>query len=187
MPLLAPAQGWLVGGTIGTAEQQDYEIGGQVATRDESDAAARIFGGYMVSPNQGVIASYVDFGTVYYDGPAFGGFTDSLDADGIDISYLVGWSPGEQQRVSLFGTVGLIIWDQDVEYSDTSGTFAYADKGTSFSFGFGTAINFSASGTSAWGINVEYQLFKDIGDTDNSGHEYDRDMISVGVDFRFGR
>jgi hypothetical protein len=45
----------------------------------------------------------------------------------------------------------------------------------------------SASGTSAWGINFEYQLFKDVGDANNSGHEYDRDMISVGVDYRFGR
>jgi hypothetical protein len=186
-PLQATAQGWLTGGTVGTAKQHDYEVGGPVATRDESDAGVRIFGGYMISPMQGVVASYVDFGTDYYDGPAFGGFTDSLDADGIDISYLVGWAPGAQQRVSVFGTVGVFSWDQDVTFTDTTGTFEYADKGTSFSVGFGTEINMSASGTSAWGINFEYQLFKDVGDANNSGHEYDRDMISVGVDYRFGR
>jgi hypothetical protein len=187
IPLQAPAQGWLTGGTIGTAKQHDYEVGGPIATRDESDAAARIVGGYMVSSNQGVVASYVNFGTVRYDGPAFGGFTDSLDADGIDISYLVGWAPGAQQRVSIFGTVGVVSWDQDVTYTDTTGTFKYADEGASFSVGFGTEINLSASGTSPWGINFEYQLFKDVGDANNSGHEYDRDMISVGVDYRFGR
>jgi hypothetical protein len=141
----------------------------------------------MITPMQGVIASIIDLGTAYYDGPAFGGFTDTLDADGVDISYLVGWAPGTQQRVSVFGTVGVFSWDQDVRYTDSTGTFRYADEGTSFSLGFGTEINFSSSGTSAWGINVEYQMFKDVGDASNSGHEYDRDTVSVGVDFRFGR
>jgi len=187
IPLPASAQGWLTGGTVGTAKQFDYEVGGPIATRDESDVGTRVFGGYMVSPVQGVVVSYVDFGTAYYDGPAFGGFTDYLDAKGFDISYLVGWAPGAQQRVSIFGTVGVFSWDQDVTYTDITGPYDYGDSGTSFSIGFGTEINLSASGMSAWGINFEYQLFKDVGDVNNSGHEYDRDMVSVGVDYRFGR
>jgi hypothetical protein len=187
IPLSAQAQGWFTGGTVGTAIQNDYEVGGQIATRDDSDAGLRLFGGYLISPIQGLVVSYVDLGTAFYDGPAFGGFTDYLDADGIDISYIIGWAPGSQQRVSVFGTLGVFSWDQDVRYTDVTGTYLFADEGTSFSMGFGTSINFSAAGTSAWGLNVEYQLFKDVGDFNNSGHEYDREMFSVGVDYRFGR
>ena len=187
VPLKAQAQSWIAGGTVGTAIQNDYEVGGPIATRDDSDAGLRVFGGYMISPMQAVIASYVDLGTAYYDGPAFGGFTDFLDADGIDISYVVGWAPGSQQRIAVFGTVGVFSWKQDVTYTDPTGTFVYGDDGSSFSVGFGTEINLSSDGTSQWGINVEYQLFKDVGDFNNSGHEYDRSMFSVGVDYRFGR
>lgn len=187
IPLQAFAQGWFAGGTVGSAKQQDYQVGGPISTRDESDGAARLFGGYLISPFQGVVASYVDLGTAYYAGPAFGNFTDSLDADGIDISYMAGWAPGSQQRISLFGTVGLFSWDQDVTYTDATGTYNYSDKGTGFSMGIGTEINLGSSGAGAWGINLEYQLFKDVGDALNSGHEYDRDMFSIGVDYRFGQ
>jgi hypothetical protein len=34
---------------------------------------------------------------------------------------------------------------------------------------------------------MKYPRFFDVGDENNSGHEYDRSMISVGVDYRFGR
>jgi hypothetical protein len=181
------AQGWIAGGAVGQATQQDYEVGGPIATRDESDDSLRVFGGYMLSPMQGVIVSVIDLGTAYYDGPAFGGFTDYLDAEGYDISYIVGWAPGSQSRVSLFGTVGVFAWDQDVLYTDSTGSYLYQDDGTSFSMGIGTEIRLGSAAASAWGIHFEWQLFKDVGDQQNSGHEYDREAISVGVDYRFGR
>ena len=185
--LPASAQGWLAGGSIGQATQQDYDVGGPVSKRDDSDDSLRVFGGYLVSPMQGVIVSLIDLGTAYYDGPAFGGFTDELSAEAIDISYIVGWTPGMQQRVSVFGTAGIVGWDQDVRYTDISGTYIYNDEGTSFSVGVGTEINLSAAGTSRWGVHVEYQVLKDVGDADNSGHEYDREIVSVGASYRFGR
>lgn len=187
LPQQTFAQSWIAGGAVGSAKQHDYEVGGPIATRDESDTSMRVFGGYLLGPMQGVIVSLVDLGTAYYDGPAFGGFTDYLDADGIDISYLAGWAPGTQQRVALFGTVGVFSWNQDVTYTDATGTYVFGDDGASFSIGFGTEVNFSAAGTSAWGLHFEYQLFKDVGEFDNSGHEYDRDLISIGIDYRFGR
>jgi hypothetical protein len=187
----ASAQGWFTGGAVGQAVQSDYDVGGPVTTRDDTDDSYRIFGGYLVSPMQGLVASYIDLGTAYYDGPAFGNFTDYLDAEGFDISYIIGWAPGSQQRFSLFGTVGIFAWDQDVTYTEladtTPTTFIYKDSGTSFSFGVGTDINFDSGGASAWGIHVEWQVFKDVGDSNNSGHEYDRDVFSVGASYRFGR
>jgi hypothetical protein len=181
------AQGWLVGGALGQSTQQDYDVGGPIATTDDTDDATRVFGGYLISPLQGVVVSMVDLGTAYYDGPAFGGFTDYLSAEGFDISYIIGWAPGTQERVSVFGTVGVFAWDQDVVYTDATGPFLYQDDGTSFSFGIGTEIKLGSTAGSAWGIHFEWQLFKDVGDSNNSGHEYDRDSLWVGVDYRFGR
>lgn len=186
LPLQAHAQGWMAGGAIGVAKQQDYEVGGPISMRDDTDTASRISGGYLVTPTQGVIVSLIDFGTPQYAGPSFGGFTDSLDANGIDVSYFIGFTPGAQERVSLFGTVGVIRFNQDVTLTDATGTFKYKDDGTSFSLGLGTEINLGADGAPAWSLGVQYQLFKDVGETINSGHEYDREMISVGVNYRFG-
>lgn len=183
----ANAQGWFAGGAAGINQQQDYSVAGGFTRNDDSDAALRLIGGYMISPIQGVVASYVDLGTLTYEGPAFGGFRDTFDATGIDVSYIIGWAPGEQERVSIFGTVGVFDWDQDVRFNDTTGSFKFRDEGTSFSLGFGTEINLSADGANPLGINVAYQLFKDVGDGSNSGVELDRDMVTVGITYRFGR
>lgn len=186
-PMPAGAQGWFAGGAFGQAMQQDYDIGGPVTTKDDTDDSYRVFGGYLISPLQGVVASWIDLGKPYYDGPAFGGFTDSLSAKGIDISWILGWAPGTQDRVALFGTVGVFAWDQVARYTDTSGFVKYKDEGTSFSFGLGTEIKLGSESDSPWGIHLEWQLFKDVGDAGNSGHEYDREVVSVGTSYRFGR
>ena len=183
----ASAQGWLVGGSAGQAKQYDYSVGeGEiVATTDDTDTGFRVFGGYLFHPNMGVVVSYVDLGELYYDGPAFGGFTDYLDAKGIDASFLGSWRPGSQKRFTLFGTVGVFRWQQDVNYTDPSGNYPYEDKGTSFSYGAGGEVSIGAG--AHWGFHFSYQRFMDVGDANNSGHEYDRDLISAGVDYRFGK
>jgi len=189
LPLGASAQGWFAGGAVGIGQQDDYSIGGPITSRDDTDAAYRIFGGYLISPLQGFVASYVDLGEAFYAGPAFGGFTDRLSADGFDMSYIIGWAPGTQERINVFGTVGVFAWDQDVVYTElgTMTPYRYKDDGTSFSFGIGTDINLSAAGDNAWGIHVEWQLFKNVGDENVSGHEDDRQTFSAGVSYRFGR
>jgi len=183
----ASAQGFFVGGALGQARQDDYQIGGTVTVRDDSDTSYRLFGGYLVSPMQGVILSVIDLGTARYEGPAFGGFTDALSADGVDISYIAGWTPGNQRRMSLFGTLGVFVWDQDVRYIEQGTLYKYGDSGTSFSFGLGSEINFAKGGSSAWAIHLEWQTFRNVGQEENSGHEYDRQVFSIGADYRFGR
>jgi hypothetical protein len=188
-PLTASAQEWFAGGAVGAGQQDNYKIGGPITTSDNTDPAYGIFGGYLISPLQGFVASYIDLGEAYYSGPAFGGFTDRLSADGFDISYIIGWAPGTQERISIFGTVGVFAWDQDVVYTElgTSEAYLYKDDGASFSFGVGTDINLDASGNNAWGIHVEWKIFKDVGDQNFSGHKHDRQMLSAGISYRFGR
>ena len=181
----AQSQGWIAGAAFGQATLQDYSIGGPIANSDDTDDSMRIFGGYMISPMQGVVISWVDLGTASYSGPAFGGFFDFLDAEGYDISYLVGWAPGSQTRFSIFGTVGVMAWDQDVLYLDPTGAYPYQDEGTSFTMGLGTEFKLGDD----FGLHLEYQLIKDVGDDGlgGSGHEYDREVVSLGIVVRFGR
>jgi hypothetical protein len=181
----ASAQGWLAGASAGVATQYDYEVGGPIANSDETDTAFRAFGGYMFMPVLGVALSYVDLGDANYDGPAFGGFTDKLGADGFDLSLIAGWAPGSQKLFSLFGTVGIFRWQQDVHYQDPSGVYPYDDSGTSLSYGIGGEFALGEGGK--YGVHIDYQIFTDVGDPDNSGHQYDRSFASVGFDYRFGR
>jgi len=183
----ASAEDWIVGAAAGVTGQDDYQIAGPVARRDDSDTGFRLFGGYQISSMQAIVASWVDLGMPEYSGTALGGFSDSLDAEGVDLSYVVGWAPGRQSRVSVFGSVGILNFDQDVTLTDSSGTFLFHDEGTSFSAGLGSEINLSADGMSPWSVHVDYQLFKDVGDRDNSGIELDRELLSVGVAYRFRR
>ena len=189
--LPASAEGVFVGGSFGQSKFQDYNVSAGVSTSDDTDGAYRVFGGYLISPLQGLVLSYVDLGEARFAGPAFGGFTDSLKADGFDLSYIIGFAPGMQERITVFGTVGVFAWDQDVSYAEglnsVPASFAYKDDGTSFSLGLGAEINFAADGSNAWGIHVGWQLFKDVGNANNSGHENDRELFSVGANYRFGR
>ena len=186
LPQRADAQDWIAGASAELAQQNDYDIGVPIANSDDSDVAFRLFGGYQVSSMQAVIVSYVDLGAAEYSGPALGGFSDSLEADGIDASYVVGWAPGNQNRVALFGTIGVFSWDQDVSLTDSTIDFQASDDGTSLSLGFGVEVNMKADGSSPWGVHFDYQLFKDVGTVENSGQELDREMAGVGVSYRFG-
>jgi hypothetical protein len=178
----ASAQGWVVGGGIGAAAQQEYIVAGPVDSFEDTDSAYRVFGAYMVTPTQGVMASYVGLGTTFYEGAS----RDEFETTGIDMSYKAAWAPGSQGRFALFGAVGLFVWDQKVESANATSVTDYSDDGTSFSLGVGTDISFGANRSSPWGIHLEWQLFKNVGDAQNSGHKYDREILSVGASYRFG-
>ena len=186
LPFGAQAQDWFVGGGVGRATQQDYSIGGPVSSFDDSDTSAFVFGGYTIGANQAVVASYMDLGETRFEGPAFGGFSDEIDVDGYNVAYLARFMPGEQQRIAIFGTIGIFAWDQEVRFTDGLGTLLFTEEGTSFSFGLGASANLSADGTSPLSVFLSLQNLKDVGDEANSGHEDDREVVSVGISYRFG-
>ena len=181
--------GWIAGVAFGQSSLQDYDIGTQLTTSDDSDDSddsMRIFGGYMLSPMQGVVVSWIDLGMARFEGTGSGGaFFNCHDAEGYDISYIVGWAPGSQTRFSVFGTVGVFAWDQDFLYLDPTGALPFQDEGASFSMGVGGEFKL----TEEIGIHLEYQLFKDVGDDGfgGSGVQFDRDVVSLGVVVRFGK
>lgn len=191
------AQEWFAGGSVGQAAQSEYSAFGPLTRIDDTDTGYQVYGGYLISPLQGLVASYIDLGTASYAGSAFDGFSDSLSAEGFDISWIIGWAPGTQERISVFGKIGLFAWDQDVIYTEgvndaSPVTFTYQDEGTSFSFGFGADVNFAADGSSPWSIHAGWQLFKEVGEgpslnNSTSGYDDDRELFSVGASYRFGR
>ena len=181
----AHAAGWMAGASVGSAKQYDYSVGGEIAESDDSSVGYRAFGGYMFPLGIGVVGSYVDLGEASYSGPAFGGFTDELSASGFDLSLMGAVSPGKQNALNVFGTVGMFFFKQDVHYVDPSGVFDYDDDGSSLSYALG--VDYALGAAAKWGVHVAYQRFTDVGDEENSGHEYDRDFISVGAEYRFGK
>lgn len=179
----AHAQGWLGGASVGQAKQHSYEVGGPIATSNSNDTSARIFGGYKFQDWFGTVVSYVDLGTPKYDGPAWGGFTDSLKASAIDVSMVMGFQPGDQKIVSPFLMLGVFRFTQDVHYRDASGRYDYQDSGTRISYG--TGVQFKVG--NAWAMHIGWQHFTKVGDKNNSGHEYDRDIIETGFEYQVGR
>jgi hypothetical protein len=178
----ANAQSWLAGGSINQTTQHDYSVGGPIANSNATDSGNRVFGGYMFNGWFGTVVSHVDLGTPKYSGPAFGNFTDSLKASAVDVSTLFLFTPGSEGRVSPFVSLGLFTFTQDVHYTDASGVYDYEDSGTRVSFG--TGVYFKVN--DVWGVHFGWQRFNHVGDKNNSGHEYTRDLYETGLEYRFG-
>ena len=164
-----------VGASIGQSDIDDEVTAGLITSGsvDSKDTAWKIFGGYMFNRHFGVEAAYVDLGSVSYSGnfggvPVTGG---NVDVSGINIAALGSFPINEQ--FSIFGKLGLFLWD--VEASDTTGgvPFSASDDGSDISFGIGVAYNFTRN----LGVRAEFEIFK----TD----EADAQLISIGVQWRF--
>ncbi len=77
------------------------------------------------------------------------------------------------EQFSVFGKIGLFLWD--AEANDTTGGAAFSAKedGTDLSFGVGVGYHFTRN----LGIRAEWEMF-DTNDADAS-------LLSVGVLWRF--
>jgi len=171
----ASAQQFFVGGSIGQSDIDDEIATGLIdsGSVDGKDTAWKIFGGYMFNRNLGVEAAYINLGEVAYSGtfsglPVTGG---KVELTAFNIAALGNLPINEQ--FSVFGKIGLFMWD--AEASDTTGgvPFSAKDDGTDISFGVGLAYNFTPN----FGVRAEYELFK----TDNA----DASLISIGAVWRF--
>lgn len=137
-------------------------------SRDNSDPAWKVFGGYKVLPNLAIEAAYIDFGeystTRHYEDndkdPAF-------DAKGVSLM-AVGSVP-LTKKVNLFGKLGMLTWEQDV--SDP----AFPEGGTSHNEGTDLAV----------GVGIGVQLSKNISLRAEAEHfdDIDVNLVSVGVVF----
>ena len=180
------ASGWMAGASLGPTTIGDYELEAEAdISLDDEDTGWRAFGGYQVS-YFGVTVGYVDLGALTASGSSFdGGFVDRIEADGWDIQG-IGFLPiGKKKRFHVFGNVGLLRWEQRVTYvGGGSGRFEGSPTGTSPAFGIGFDALFG--GTGALALNINWTRYLKVGDLEVTGHENDRDLIGIGVAYRFG-
>ena len=170
----AKAQAYL-GGSIGQSDIDEQIATGLITggSVDGTDSAFKIFGGYMFNRHFGLELAYVDLGEASYSGnfvglPVTGG---RVELSGVNISALGALPIGE--RFSLFGKIGLFMWD--AEASDTTGgvPFSAQQDGTDLSFGIGLGYQFTRN----LGVRAEWEMF--------TTEDAESSLISVGLLWRF--
>jgi OOP family OmpA-OmpF porin len=140
---------------------------------DGKDTAFKVFGGYMFNRHFGVEGAYVNLGEVSYSGDFFGSPVTGgkVEVTGFNVAALGSYPVTEQ--FSVFGKIGLFIWE--AEASDVTGgvPFSEKDDGTDISFGLGVGYNFTRN----LGVRAEWERFK-LDDAD-------ADLLSIGIVWRF--
>ncbi len=168
-PAAAQSTGFYVGGGIGiTSIDVCGDLTALGATScDDEDTGFKIFGGYNVNQNLAVEVGYVDLGEITASG---GGATVRADIDGFQVA-AVGILPLNPQ-FSVFGKIGLLLWDVSASASGPGGFASVSDDGTDLMFGVGGSWNFLPQ----LSLRAEWERF----DVDE-----DADMFSVSIVYRF--
>lgn len=165
-----------VGASIGQSDVDEDITAGLITSGrqvDSKDNAFKVFGGYMFNRHFGVEGAYVDLGEVSYSG-SFGSAAvngGKVETTGFNVAALGSYPVTE--AFSVFGKIGLFIWE--AEASDTTGGVPFSQKtdGTDISFGLGLNYQFTRN----LGVRGEWERFK--------LDEADADLISVGIVWRF--
>ena len=166
---------FFIGGSIGQGDIDDEVTEGLITsgTVDGKDTAFKIFGGYMFNRHFGVEAAYVNFGEATYSGDFFGSPVTGgkIEIDGFNLS-AIGSAPITEQ-FSIFGKVGLFLWDAEASDTTAGLPFSAKDDGSDVSFGIGVGYNFSRN----LGVRAEWEMFQ----TDAA----DVTLLSVGLLWSF--
>jgi OOP family OmpA-OmpF porin len=132
----------------------------------------KFIGGYRFNRNLGVEIGYTDLGEATESG---GGITATAEASAMEL-VAVGFLP-LNPNFSIIGKVGMYRGDVDVS---APGIGSVSESNTGLTFGVGVQWDF----TKNLGVRGEWQRYADVGG-DNIGGEFDVDVISVGVLWRF--
>ena len=167
LALAGKDSGFYVGGSLGTA---GTEVSTDDVDLDDDASAYKIFAGYnfglVPMIDLAVEGSYVDFGEVSTD-VADGKLEASSSA--WDVFGLVGANFGP---VGIFGKVGMVSWETDINYRDLEDDLSAKEDGSDPAYGIGAKFQFSS-----FAVRAEYEMF-DAGDADLN-------MISVGAAITF--
>jgi len=165
-----------VGGSIGQSDISDDITAGLIDANQAVDGkgtAFKIFGGYMFNQHFGVEGAYVSLGDVSYSGSFQGAAVTGgkVEVSGFNVAALGSYPVTEQ--FSVFGKIGLFIWD--AEANDTTGGVPFSGKtdGTDISVGVGVGYDFTRN----LGVRAEWERFK-LDDADAN-------LISVGLVWKF--
>lgn len=186
--------GWFTGLSLGQNSHSGYELDQWATSKDDTDLGYGVYGGYTWGPFA-VSTGYVDLGTFNARGtgdspvskaddePIYGDFTDKISASGW-LTSIHGLLP-VGKKVALVASLGLLRWNQDVDWEDGSGPWTGSASGSSFSYGAGVAV--ALNDLKSVVAIVQWQQFNNVGDLDATGHELDISYLSVGVSYYFGK
>ena len=172
----ASAQGSLYfGASVGETDADDGNAVPALITSgtvDGSDSGMKLFGGFQFNPNLGLEMAYIDLGKATYSGtfsgiPVTGG---SVETTGFNFAVVGTWPVNPS--FSLFGKLGLLIWE--AEANDVTGglPFSGTDDGTDISIGIGGSYNL----TKNFSIRAEWEQFEAVDKIS---------LLSIGVAFKF--
>ena len=197
----AQNSGWYIGGGLGAAkanfERADF-VGlapGATYTAEDSDVAARLFGGYRLSPNWAV-----EFGAAYVGSyehrftSASGRAVYEYDASAATIA-IAGNLP-LSGGVSVNGRLGAAFTAAQLRLAYINGVIAtnpsscttyyyfydYDCTSSKTNLYWGLGVQFDVN--PRWGIRLDYDNYGEIGDQFESGRAT-IDTLTVNVVFRF--
>ena len=140
----------------------------------------KVFAGYALNDVLAIEGGYTTFGDAdwgFSGNPPPPGFSTSLETTGVEIA-AVGNFPINSQ-FSLFGKVGLLVWDSEISFSGPGSSDSADDTGTDVFFGFGG--QYEIAGNLAVRASWErYTVTIDDADLDT-----DIDFLSVSAVFGF--
>jgi OOP family OmpA-OmpF porin len=150
------------------------------ASLDDSDTSFSLSLGYKINPNFAIEGGYIDLGELTVNATSTGGFfyapgpvTVKVEADGLFFD-AKGILPINEQ-FSLYGKLGLLMWDEKGTLSDVTGSISADDDGTDVFFGVGASFNISEK------ISLNADFSRYAVDEDST----DVDVLSVGIQFGF--
>lgn len=183
------SQGFYVGLNVGQAKYdaviedfsglQDGSI--TSASLDDSDTSLSLILGYKINPNFAIEGGYIDLGELTVNATSNGaGFlyaagpvTAKVEANGLFFD-AKGILP-LNEKFSLYGKLGLLMWDEEGTLSDSTGSISVDDDGTDMFFGLGASFNVSEKIS----LNADFSRYQV--DEDST----DVDVLSVGIQFGF--
>lgn len=174
-----PDEGVYVGTALGQSKLK-YDIAGFYrdqgypnVSSDDTDTAFKLFVGYQFNPNFAVEASYVDFGD-FTASDNDGSGRAKLSVDGFTAA-LVGKLP-IQDGFSVYGKLGLIAWDADLNESDNTGSQSFGEDGTDPFYGIGAEYVVNQVM-----MRLEFERY----DISEGGEDLNIDLISASIGYRF--
>lgn len=126
----------------------------------------------------GASAGYVDFGELHARGAAF---RDRVEYRGATVSGHVFFPLSDQ--LTLSSEVGVLFWQQNVDFRDSAGSFDASAKDASLLLGLGAGYQFTPD--SPFTLTLRYNRFLEVGDQRRTGHDNDIDRIAAGMLFAF--
>lgn len=169
------AQATYAGVSVGRS-RIDVDCAGTTSC-DRTDTAAKLFAGYMFTPNFGAEAAYYDMGEAKLIGQdlTLGDVSAKIRARGFGV---FGVASAPLGMFSVFGKLGAVSSKAKVEAdSSVFGFGSASERHTNLAWGLGAGYDF----TQNIGLRAEFERVR----VEFADEKDDVDLVTVGVHYRF--